>query len=97
MPKKITEKMLSTCDVTSSVKLAIGDDMTDAAEVRVSFSIEAKTEGAVRYSSGLQFSITLPEGMVLADAEGAKAMARNEAAAILRKMASSVAKPQAPK
>ena len=97
MPKKPTTKMLSTCDVTSSVKLAIGDEMTDVAEVSVRFELSSSLDEGRRYSSGLQFSIVLPEGSVLADADAAKAMARDEAAVILRKMAASVAKPPAPK
>lgn len=82
----------TTSKVTSKVKLSIGDEQTDIAEVHLSFTLGSTLDEDRRYSSGMQLSIVLPEGTVVADPVAAKQLARQEAAAILRKMAAQVAK-----
>ena len=88
-PKTAT---LSTCEVSSSVQLSIGDAQTDMATLNARIQIGSTLTENHRYSTGMQLSIVLPEGCVVADSGAATALARKEAAAILRKMAAQVAK-----
>ena len=92
MAKPNAPASLSTCKLSSKVRLSIGDEQTDQAEISMSVQIGSTLDETRRYSTGMQFSILLPEGAVVADPAAAKVLARKEAASMLRKMAASIAK-----
>ena len=92
MAKTTKTKLLTTCKATSSVRLSIGDEQSDMAEISLRFELGSTLDEARRYSSSVQLSIVLPDGAVVADPVAANQVARQEAAAILRKMASQLAK-----
>ena len=92
MAKKPAAKALTKGECTSSVKVSKGDHITDEAEISLSYSLESTIENARGTSGGMLVRISLPDGVVVKDYEGAKRMARVEAARILRAMASQVLK-----
>ena len=93
MAKAPAHKALSEAICDSTVRLALGDNDTDEATVSIRVRLTSKIlDDAPRFSTGMTMSIHLPEGTVMADPVAAKALARAEAAAILRKMAGQVSK-----
>ena len=86
-------KALCNVDVNSTLKLMVGDETTDEAHVSCNVTVGSTLDGADSiFSSGISLQIHLPEGTVVRDPVAAKQMARQEAVAILRKMAASVGK-----
>ena len=87
------QKTLTKCDATSKVRLGLGDDETDTADVSCQLRLFStlNTE-APMFSSGVSMRVHLPEGSIVAGPDAAKAMARKEAAAILRKAAGQILK-----
>ena len=94
MAKAPAHKALTKATVKSAVTLHLGDEETDGAQVQVQLSLSPASGEGVTNSSSIVLRFPLPEGCVMAGQEMAKAMARTEAAAILRKMAAQVAKPK---
>lgn len=72
-------------EANAKVALSIGDDLTDSADVDLTFQVMAP-DGAHLTSGGMRVHVTLPEGAVAKDPAEARKMAKAEAAAVLRKM-----------
>ena len=86
-------KALCDVEVTSTIKLMVGDETTDEAHVSCNVKVGSNLdEVASTFSSGISLQIHLPEGTVVRNPVAAKQMAQREAVAILRKMAASVGK-----
>ena len=88
MAKRPARRAMTEVGCRSTVRLSIGDDVTDQADIQLRFNLKSTlAEDAPSFSTGMSLVIQLPEGSVVADPAAAKASARAEAAAILRKMA----------
>ena len=84
-------KALLKGEYSSTVNLKIGDEVTDEAEIHCRFKLQSLLEGGRATSSGVILQVQFPDG-TNNDRVTARKMARTEAAAILRAMASQVAK-----
>ena len=85
--KKAAKKGMGI-EATAEVKLSMGDSTMDLGEVVLSY--RTSSESGHRRSSGMVIQVSLEDGAIMKDPAAARALVKNEARTILRKMAAAI-------